>query len=114
MLASAHFGLCCESIGSMMLPGVFCLMCAVCAMLCIVVEILLLSRVEYRWTSSGFITQVFLCRLRKSGDLKTRFWGEPLEKFLRTMPFRNIHRAAVGQMAFLLFWRSAIWAKGRA
>ena len=99
MLASAHSGLCRESVGSMMLRGV-CVLCAVCVMLCIAVKILLFSRAEYRWSSSGFVAQVFLRRLRKSGDLKTRFWGEPLEKFLRTMPFRNIHRAAVRRMFF--------------
>ena len=43
---------------------------------------------------------MFLRRLCKSGDLKTRFWGEPLENFLRTMLSRNIHRVAVGRMFF--------------
>ena len=72
---------CCESVGSMMLRGVCCVLCAVCAMLCIAVKILLLSRAEYRWSSSGFVAQVFLRRLCKSGDLKAHFWGEPLEIF---------------------------------
>ena len=108
MLASAHFGLCCESVGSMMLRGVCCVLCAMCAMLRIVVKILLFSRAEYRWSSSGFVAQMFLHRLHKSGDLKTRFWGEPQEDFLRTMPFRNIYRAAVRQVFFFLFWQSAI------
>ena len=48
VLASPHFGSCCESVGSMMLHGVCCVLCAVCAMLCIAVKILLFSRVEHR------------------------------------------------------------------
>ena len=82
-------------------------------MLCIAVKILLFSQAEYRWSSSGFVAQVFLRRLHKSGDLKTRFGGEPLEKFLRTMLSRNIHRAAVRRVFFFVVVVLAVGDIGR-
>ena len=75
MLASAHFGLCCEFVGSTMLRGVCCELCAVCAMLYIAVKILLFSRAEYRWSLSGFVAQVFLHKLHKSDEAKKNPWS---------------------------------------